>query len=67
MSWYIDRLRNGRLSVAAAQIEKGEPVDWRKLSQLQAVDCATAGQLALADAIEREDQADERLQQLLDT
>jgi hypothetical protein len=66
MSWITDRLRNSRLAGVAAQLESGEPVDWRRLAQQQAIDMARDGQLALADAIEREEEFDERFEQLLD-
>lgn len=65
MSWIIDRLRNSRLSAAKAQIEKGEEVDWKQVSRLQTLDIVTDGQSALADALEREREFDERFEQLL--
>lgn len=65
MSWIIDRLRNNRLAGVAAQLQSGAPVDWRQVAQQQAVDIARDGQLALADAIEREEEFDERFEQLL--
>lgn len=65
MSWIIDRLRNSRLSAAKAQIEKGEEVDWGRINRLQALDLVTDGQLAVADALEREREFDERFEQLV--
>lgn len=65
MGWIVDQLRNGRLAGIAAKIESGEPVDWRKEQQLQAIDIVRAGQQALADAIEREEIEDGRIQQLV--
>lgn len=65
MTWITERLRNSRLSAAVAQMEKGEVVDWKRFAELQAMDFVTGGQLALADAIDREREFDDRLEQLL--
>lgn len=65
MSWILERLRNSRLSAVKTQIEAGQEVDWAKVRRLQTLDLVTDGQSALADAIEREREFDERIEQLL--
>lgn len=45
-------------------MEKGEPVDWRKLAGLQALDLARAGQQFAQEAAASDAAADDLLQQL---
>ena len=40
-----------RLADAIASIEKGEPVDWRKLADLQALDLVRAGRQHAEQAV----------------
>lgn len=65
MSWMLDYLRNSRLTGIAAKINSGEPVNWQQESQLQTIDIVRHGQLALADAIEREEEADAQFEALV--
>lgn len=54
-------LEESRLAGMTEDIEAGRPVDVKKVETLQALDIARAGQLFLADALKREDKADEQL------
>jgi hypothetical protein len=60
MSWFVDKLRNNRIAGVISQIERGEEVDWAKLDLLQSLDLVDAGMQHLADALERDQEADER-------
>lgn len=55
MIWTPDRL-----SGLIESIEKGEPVDTRKLATLQALDLVRAGRQFVIEAIEQQEAADER-------
>lgn len=55
MIWTPDRL-----AAAIESIEKGEPVDARKLATLQALDLVRAGRQFVIDAVEEQEAADER-------
>ena len=55
----ITLLEESRLVGVIEDVEAGRPVDVRKIETLQALDVARAGQLFLADALKREDEADE--------
>lgn len=59
MSVISNYLRNSRLHQARQQLERGESVDWDRLTALQAADIVCIGQEVLADAIEREEKADD--------
>ncbi len=52
-------LEESRLVGVIEDIEAGRPVDVKEIEILQALDIARAGQLFLADALRREDEADE--------
>lgn len=58
MSWVVDKLRSSRIAGAIGQIERGEEVDWKQLSRLQALDLVHTGQLFVADRIEAGEAAD---------
>jgi hypothetical protein len=60
MSWLVDNLRNSRIAGVIGQVERGEQVDVDRLLLLQTLDIVHAGQLFLADAIERETELDDR-------
>lgn len=52
------------LDIVADLIEAtttGQPVDYAKLTKLQGLVIAQAGQVAVADAIKRQGEADERI------
>ncbi len=53
-------LEENRLTQVREDIEAGKPVDIQKVGVLQAFDLARAGQLFAADAMKREDLADEQ-------
>lgn len=61
----IDMLETNRLTEVIGQVERGEEVDVNRVLALQSLDIARAGQLFLADALKREDEADEQFRQLL--
>lgn len=56
---------NSRLSEAIKQIEEGTPVNWVQVASLQCLDIATCGRAELLDALDREDQADEDLKEII--
>jgi hypothetical protein len=56
----IPLLEGSRLAGVIKQVEADEPVDVKKIETLQALDLARAGQTFLADALRREDEADEQ-------
>lgn len=58
-------LETNRLTEVIGQVERGEEVDVNRVLALQSLDIARAGQLFLADALKREDEADEQFRQLL--
>lgn len=58
-------LEGSRLSDLIAKIEAGESVDLQRVATLQALDIARAGEVFVADAIQRERDADERAIQRL--
>ena len=60
MSWLVDKLRNGRIAGVIGQVERGESIDPDRIMLLQTLDIVHAGQLFLADSIEREIEADAR-------
>ncbi|KKM65697.1 hypothetical protein LCGC14_1488670 [marine sediment metagenome] len=53
-----------RLDGIAERIERGEHVDWDRVLALQALDVVRGGRIALAEALAREEEADEQLRQL---
>ena len=58
-------LEESRLAGVIEDIEAGRPVDIKKVKTLQTLDVARAGQLFLADALKREDEADEQFKRQL--
>jgi hypothetical protein len=56
----IPMLEESRLAGVIEDVEAGRPVDVKRVETLQALDTARAGQLFLADALRREDEADEQ-------
>lgn len=54
----IPMLEESRLAGVIEDVEADRPVDIKKVETLQALDIAQAGQLFLADALRREDEAD---------
>ncbi len=66
MSRLRDLTESSRLNEVAEKIERGEDVDWNRVHTLQSLDIARAGRAALLDALDREDEADEQLRELLD-
>lgn len=60
MSWRTDILRNSRLTQLIDDIEHGRPVDFDRLATLSMLDTVQVGRLFLADAIEFQEQCDER-------
>ncbi len=62
----IEMLENSRLAEVIGQVERGEEVDVERTLTLQALDVVRAGELFLADALKREDEADEQFKQLLE-
>ena len=65
MSRGIDALRNSRLARAIGELEQGGEVDWIRYRTLRALDAARDGQLAAADALEREEAADADYERIL--
>ena len=61
----IEMLEESRLGGIMDRMEAGEPVDFRKEAALQAAGIARAGQLFAADALRREDEADEEFDRQL--
>lgn len=53
-----------RLEEARQQIEAGEPVDWNRLAQLQSLDLAIFNQQLVIEHLQRQEQVDDRLEQL---
>ena len=60
MSNATDRIRNGRIATVIGQVERSEEVDLVKLGLLQSLDTVQEGREQLADAIERNDAADDK-------
>ena len=58
-------LEESRLAGMIEDTEAGRPVDVKKVKTLQMLDVARAGQLFLADALKREDEADEQFKRQL--
>lgn len=63
----IEMLEKSRLAGVIEQVEKGEEVDTNRILTLQALDIARAGELFVAEALKREDEADEQFRQLGET
>jgi hypothetical protein len=61
----IPLLEESRLAGVIEDVEAGRPVDVKKVETLMALDVAREGQLFLADALRREDEADEQFRQQL--
>ena len=55
-----------RLDGIAERIEQGEDVDWRGGLFLESLDLVRAGRIALVEALEREDEADEQLRRVFE-
>lgn len=53
-----------RLDGIAERIEQGEGVDWRRVLFLGSLDVVRAGRIALVEALQREDEADDQLREL---
>ncbi len=62
----IGSLENSRLVKVIEQVEAGEKVDWARVGLLQTLDVARAGQQALVEALEQQDEANEHFRQLGD-
>lgn len=54
-----------RIAEIIAQVEKGEPVDIRRVLQLQSLDAALRDEQYAAEWLQREKDADDDLQQLV--
>ncbi len=61
----IKLLRDPRIVGVISDIEAGEPVDYRKVAALQALDFARMGQLFLLDRLEAEEEADRQIEELM--
>ena len=55
-----------RLAEMQAAIERGEPVDQRRLARLQALDIALSGRKHVQEALDEEAAADEQFRKLLE-
>lgn len=55
-----------RLSEVIASLERGEPVDWKKIHDLQALDLARAGEQFARDAVASDTASDELLKQIVE-
>ncbi len=61
----ISMLEESRLAVVIEDVEGERSVNIKKVTALQALDVARAGQLFLADALKREDEADAEFERRL--
>ena len=59
MIWTADRLAG-----VIESVEKGEPIDTKRLATLQALDLVRAGRQFVAQAIAQQEAADEQLAKL---
>lgn len=54
-----------RIDALIASAEKGEPIDWRKVSLLTALDCIRMGEMALDESLAREKAADAKCESII--
>ncbi|MBX3450596.1 MAG: hypothetical protein KF777_13595 [Planctomycetaceae bacterium] len=58
--------RPNRLLEAVQAIEAGQPVDWDRLAKLQTLDLVIVGRQFIEQAVIEQEQADERIRELLE-